>query len=100
MTGSLGGAKRFANEHRLPVSGVKEALEGSLAYTLHKPRRKNFPTAPVMVYGIDEQWAADLIEVQTLKSYNKGYRYLLTVIDVFSKYAWVRPLKERLVIRW
>ena len=53
-----------------------------------------------MVYGIDEQWAADLIEVQTLKSYNKGYRYLLTVIDVFSKYAWVRPLKERLVIRW
>ena len=70
-------------------------MEGSLAYTLHKPRRKRFPTAPVVVYGIDEQWAADLVEVQKLARYNKGVRYLLTVIDVFSKYAWVRPLPNK-----
>ena len=48
-----------------------------------------------MVYGIDEQWAADLVEVQHLSRHNRGVRYLLTVIDVFSKYAWVRPLTRK-----
>lgn len=95
VQGSLGGIKRFASENRIPISKVKKALEGSLAYTLHKPRRKNFPTAPVLVFGIDEQWVADLVEVQTLSRYNKGTRYLLTVIDIFSKYAWVCPLKKK-----
>lgn len=95
VDGSLGGAKRFAKAQRVPLKTVQKALEGSLAYTLHRPHRKNFPTAPVVVYGIDEQWAADLVEVQTLARYNKGLRYLLTVVDVFSKYAWVRPLTKK-----
>jgi len=47
------------------------------------------------VFGIDEQWAADLIEVINISKYNQGYRYLLTVVDVFSKYAWVQPLKSK-----
>ena len=95
VRGSLGGVRRFALAHRVPLQRAKRELEGSLAYTLHKPRRKRFPTAPVVVYGIDEQWAADLVEVQKLARYNKGMRYLLTVIDVFSKYAWVRPLPNK-----
>ena len=36
----------------------------------------------------------DLVDLQTLAKYNKGYKYLLTVIDVLSKYAWVEPLKS------
>ena len=48
-----------------------------------------------MVFRIDEQWAADLVEEQNLKTYNKGIRYLLTVVDVFSKYAWVRTLVNK-----
>ena len=48
-----------------------------------------------MVGGLDDQWVADLIEVQPLAKYNKGIRYLLTVIDVLSKYAWVQPLKNK-----
>ena len=48
-----------------------------------------------MVGGLDDQWVADLIEVQPLAQYNKGIRYLLTVIDVLSKYAWVQPLKNK-----
>ena len=90
--GSLGGVKRFAQVNRIPRKTAQEALESSLAYTLHKPRRRKFPTAPVLVFGIDEQWAADLVEVQNLQKFNKGIRYLLTVVDVFSKYAWVRAL--------
>jgi len=48
-----------------------------------------------MVYGIDEQWTADLIEVNNIAKYNRGYRYLLTVVDVFSKHAWVEPVKNK-----
>ena len=93
--GSLGGVQRFAKAYGLPVKKAKQVLEKDLAYTLHKPRRRRFPTLPVVVGGLDDQWVADLIEVQPLAKYNKGIRYLLTVIDVFSKYAWVQPLKNK-----
>ena len=66
-----------------------------MGYTLLKPRRKRFKTLPVVAEGMDHQWVADLVEVQTLSRYNRGYRYLLTVIDVLSKYAWVQPLKDK-----
>ena len=38
---------------------------------------------------------ADLVEVQRLAKHNRGIRYLLTVVDVLSKYAWVQPLKDQ-----
>ena len=49
----------------------------------------------MVVFDIDQQWVADLIEVQTLSKQNKGYRYILVVIDAFSKYAWARPIKKK-----
>ena len=93
--GSLGGVARFSRAQKLPIGKVRKTLERDLGYTLHKPRRRHFPTLPVMVFGIDEQWAADLIEVINIAKSNRGYRYLLTVIDVFSKYAWVEPIKSK-----
>ena len=48
-----------------------------------------------MVFGIDEQWTADLIDVVNIAKYNRGYRYLLTVVDVFSKHAWIQPMKNK-----
>ena len=44
---------------------------------------------------IDEQWQMDLADMQSLKDYNDGYRYLLVFIDVFSKYAWIVPIKSK-----
>ena len=93
--GSLGGVQRFAKTHRLPLKKAQRVLERDLAYTLHKPRRRRFPTVPVIVGGLDDQWVADLVEVQPLAKYNRGIRYLLTVLDVLSKYAWVQPLKDK-----
>ena len=95
MVGSLGGVVRFAKAQRLPVSKVRERLEGDLGYTLHKPTRRRLPTLPVLLMGMDEQWKADLIEVGSIARYNRGYRYLLTVVDVLSKYAWVEPVKSK-----
>ena len=48
-----------------------------------------------MSNGIDEIWAADLVEMQKFSKWNKGVKYLLMVIDVFSKYGWIRGLKDK-----
>ena len=47
------------------------------------------------VKGIDEIWAADLVDMQSFSKYNHGTKYLLTVIDIFSKYGWIVPLKQK-----
>ena len=94
-SGSLGGVQRFAEAQGISVRKAKTLLEKDLGYTLHKPRRQRFKTLPVVAEGLDHQWVADLVEVQTLSKYNRGYLYLLTVIDVLSKYAWVQPRKDK-----
>ena len=85
----------FARAHKLKDPDAKELLQQVLSYTLHKPVRKRFPTAPTLVFGKDEQWQMDLVDMQKLSKWNKGYKYLLTVIDVFSKVAWAEPLKSK-----
>ena len=92
---SLGGVNRFAKAHKLPLKKAQRVLEQDLAYTLHKPLRRRFPTLPVIVGGLDDQWVIDLVEVQPLAKYNRGVRYLMTVVDVLSKYVWVQPLKAK-----
>jgi len=47
------------------------------------------------VNGIDKIWAADLVVMQAFSKFNRGVRYLLTVMDVFSKYGWMLPLKGK-----
>lgn len=71
-------------------------LRNDLGYELHKPTRQRFPTLPVLVFEPDEQWAADLIDVQKLSKWNKGVKYLLCVVDVFSKFVWVQPVKNKM----
>ena len=43
----------------------------------------------------DETWSADLIDKSSLTKYNKNYKFILTVIDIFTKYAWAIPLKNK-----
>ena len=70
-----------------------EYLRAEQAYTLHKPARRHFQPNHIFVGGIDAQWQADLADMQGLARQNDGMRYLLTVINVFSKFAWVEPVK-------
>ena len=58
-----------------------------LAEELHKPVSKKCDRGTVNVNGIDEIWAADLIDMQAFSKQNKGIKYLLTVIDVFLKFV-------------
>ena len=68
---------------------------------MHKPIRRTFEKRRVVITGknsnssIDNTWTADLVDMQPYSRWNKGYKYLLTVLDVFSKYAWVVPIKDK-----
>ena len=77
------------------IKTVKKWLKSQPAYTLHKNARKRYPTRKYVVNNIDSQWQADLADMQDISSYNKGYNYILTVIDILSRYAWARPLKSK-----
>lgn len=62
---------------------------------LHTQARKNFKRRRVITKGIDDLWQADLVEMGNYSKANKGYRFMLTVIDTFSKYAWGEALKSK-----
>jgi hypothetical protein len=98
--GSFGGVERLLASVRarginVTREQVLEFLKGEDTYTLHKPARKHFKRNKIIVNDIDKQWQADLAEMQDIARDNDGIRYLLTVIDCFSKYAWVIPVKKK-----
>ena len=70
-------------------------MVSQLAEERHKPITRNFRKRRVISYGVDKIWTADLVEIQKYSKWNKGVKYLLTVIDVFSKYGWIVPLKDK-----
>ena len=74
---------------------VKQWLKAQATYTLHKQARKKYPTRHYIVHDIDEQWQTDLCDMASLSRYNTGHHFILTVIDIFSRYAWARPLKTK-----
>jgi transposase InsO family protein len=49
----------------------------------------------IIVTKIDDQWSADLMDMVKFNKYNRGVAFVLVVIDVFSKYLWLRPLKDK-----
>lgn len=62
---------------------------------IHKNVRKNFFRRQVVMKDIDDLWQADLIDMQALSKDNIQYKYILVVIDTFSKYAWTLPIHQK-----
>lgn len=93
--GSYGGIRPLARYSGSPIKTVTKWLSSQDTYTLHKPIRKTFPRRKTFAKGINDLFQADLVEMQSMSRANDGYRYILTCIDVFSKYAFAIPLKDK-----
>ena len=100
-TGGLGGVERLYRDvkkdgkYDISRAQLKKWLMKQDTYTLHKPARRHYRRNRVIVGGIDELWQMDLADMQSITADNDGYRYLLVCIDVFSKFVWVIPLKNK-----
>ena len=66
-----------------------------LAEELHKPIIRKFEKRKMYSSFRDNIWGVDLADMWLVSKFNKGFRFLLCVIDIYSKYAWVIPLKDK-----
>ena len=66
-----------------------------LASELFKPIRRHFERRQVFSPQLDRIWATDLLDLQRFARKNKGFRYLMVCVDLFSKYLWLIPLKSK-----
>ena len=75
------------------VAAIKPNYQ--LANELHKQIIRKFKKRKVYSSFRDKIWGVDLADMQSLSKYNKGIKYLLCAIDIFGKYTWVVPLKDK-----
>ena len=77
------------------LKNTKKSNSSILADELHKPIIKKFDKRKVYSQFKDNIWGVDLADMQSLSRKNKGIKYLLYAIDLYSKYAFVIPLKDK-----
>ena len=78
-------------------SGIKNEniSNKKLAEELRKPIIRKFDKRKVHSPFIENIWSADLADMQPISKFDRGFKFLLCVIDIYSKYAWVIPLKDK-----
>jgi len=67
----------------------------TLVTELHRPARRRYNRRKVIVKGVNDLWQGDLVEMIPYEAQNRGYKYVLTVINCMSKYAWAVPVKNK-----
>ena len=87
--------KKSQGSGRPSLSSINNKENVQLAKELHKPIIRKFEKRTVYSRFKDNIWGFDLADMQLISKFNKGFRFLLCVIDIFSKYAWVIPLKDK-----
>lgn len=93
--GSLGGLNKLRHHSSKKQSYLSKKLQNIEAYTLHKPSRKKFERRQYIVGSLNSHFSADLLDVSNIHKSNSNYRFLLTVICVLSRFAYVKPLKNK-----
>ena len=73
----------------------KQQQQQQLAKEVFSPQITKFKRQRIIPLYKDETWSAELIDKSSLSKYNNNYKFLLTVIDIFTKYAWAIPLKNK-----
>ena len=98
---AYGGVKQLRDQaikagfKKVTFARVKAWLEQQETYSLFKRARKKFKRNQVPMVRIDYQWEADLADMNKYSDENDGYKYILVIIDTFSRYVWTRPLKSK-----
>ena len=83
-------------DKKTAASGIKSMQENEiLAEKLYKPIIRKFKKRKMYSALKDNIWGAELADMQLISKFNNGFRFLLCVIDIFSKYAWVVPLRDK-----
>lgn len=83
------------NGHSVRKKDIEEWLRSQEVYTLHRDRRLNFERCSYNISNIDDLWEIDLMDMQQISRTNKGYKYILAVIDCFSKFGWGIAIKRK-----
>ena len=97
LPGSFSGLSGFIKNNKEYKNSriVKKVLRSLPTYTLHNKIKHTFPRRKTLVNGIDDQWQVDLVDLTKEAGSNYKYKFILTCIDVFSKYAWAVPMLNK-----
>ena len=94
-SGAYGGVSRLAKYSHISKRKAKHWLKCEPTYSLHKPIHRKFPTRKYRSSGIDDTWQLDLVEMLPYATINNNYKYIMTAIDIFSRFAYALPLKSK-----
>ena len=92
--GSFLAASGFAKTNKINKQKFDKWALKQTAISLHKPRRKRFPRSKTIAPTHNFQGQADLIDMTNISKYN-AYKYILVYIDVFSRFVYAIPLKDK-----
>ena len=79
----------------MSINKTLEKQQQQLAKEVFSPHVTKFKRQRIIPLYKDETWSADFIDKSSLSKYNNNYKFVLTVIDIFTKYAWAIPLKNK-----
>ncbi|XP_061173692.1 uncharacterized protein LOC133182861 [Saccostrea echinata] len=88
-------AVKKEGKHKIGRMRIRQFLNNEDPYSLLKPIRRSFPRSKVVVNTIDSMWDGDLAHVSNISSENDGYKFLLVLIDIFSRFLFIVPLKNK-----
>ena len=77
------------------IKNVEKQQQQQLSKEVFSPQITKYKRQRIIPLYKDETWSADLIDKSSLSKYNNNYKFILTVIDIFTKYAWAIPLKNK-----
>jgi hypothetical protein len=95
LPASFSGVNKIARHSKNKNKIVSKNLNKIDSYALHKPLKRRFKRSRVVVGGINNQFESDLFDLTRYRKWNSGYGYILIVIDAFSRYLMVQPLKTK-----
>lgn len=98
--GAFSGPKKLQvilkqNGYNVALSKIRKWTQQHDAYSLFKPVRYRFKRNRIVTTGLDYMWDVDLADVSNISEYNDGNKYFLVLIDVFSRYLWLQPVKSK-----